>query len=122
MSLRACRCKRASACSCLRPDGSIQRTSCAGIDAASISTPQWFSEAYRVLINGELSAIRPLLHNGISQGTVAAEFDPVAPAAQAWATIAPLLGFSAVLVAALCLVTYFVVDRAHGRLRRSSQA
>ena len=96
----------------LRPDGSIQRTSCAGIDAASISTPQWFFEAYRVLINGELSAIRPLLHNGMPQGTVAAEFDPVATAAQAWATIAPLLGFSAVFVGALCLVTYFVVDRA----------
>src|SRR5690606_32800498 len=31
---------------------------------------------------------------------------------QAWSTVAPLLGLSAGLVAALCVVIYFVVDRA----------
>jgi signal transduction histidine kinase len=93
-------------------DGSIRRSSCAGIDAASISTPRWFFEAYRFSINGKLSATQPISHRGAPQGTVTAEYDPVATAGQAWATIAPLLGFSAVFVAILCLVTYFVVDRA----------
>lgn len=93
-------------------DGSLQRSSCSGIDAASISTPQWFFAAYRALIHGELSAARPLFHRDAPQGTIVAESDPVATAGEAWTTIAPLLGFSAVFVAALCLVTYFVVDRA----------
>jgi signal transduction histidine kinase len=93
-------------------DATLQRSSCAGIDAASISTPQWFFEAYRSFINGKLTAVRPLSYRGAHQGTVAAAYDPVATAGQAWSTIAPLLGLSAALVVALCLVTYLVVDRA----------
>jgi signal transduction histidine kinase len=93
-------------------DGSIQRSSCAGINAASISTPRWFLAAYRSLINDELSAVRPISFRGAPQGTVIGEYDPVATAGQAWATIAPLLGFAAGFVALLCAVTYFVIDRA----------
>ncbi len=93
-------------------DGALQRSSCAGVDASSISAPQWFLAAYRWLINGALSATRPLSYRKAPQGTVVVEQDAVATAGKAWATIAPLLGFSAIFVAVLCLVTYFVIDRA----------
>lgn len=33
-------------------DASWNRSSCAGFDAASTMTPQWFSEAYRLFISG----------------------------------------------------------------------
>jgi signal transduction histidine kinase len=93
-------------------DPSRDRSSCAGYDAGSAGTPQWFVEAYRLLINGNLTATNPLFYRGQYHGTVAAAFDPVATAGRAWETVAPLLGLSALLVAALCFVTYFVVDRA----------
>ena len=93
-------------------DGALQRSNCAGIDATSISAPQWFLAAYRSLLNGALSAIRPISYRGAPHGTVVAEQDAVATAGKAWATIAPLLGFSALFVAVLCLVAYFVIDRA----------
>jgi hypothetical protein len=93
-------------------DASLERSSCAGIDAASIGTPQWFFEAYRSFINDNLAAVRSISYRGVFQGTVVAKYDPVATASQAWSTIAPLLVLSAALVAALCLVTYLVVDRA----------
>ena len=93
-------------------DGALQRSSCAGVDASSIGAPQWFLAAYRSLINGALSATRPISYRGAPQGTVVVEQDAVATAGKAWATIAPLLGFSALFVAVLCLVTYFVIDRA----------
>lgn len=93
-------------------DGTIQRSSCAGIDAAASATPSWFAEAYRFLIGGGLSTARPIAYRGAPQGTIVVTHDPVAAAARAWATIAPLLGFSAAFVAALCLVTYAVIDRA----------
>jgi two-component system sensor histidine kinase UhpB len=93
-------------------DGSLRRSSCAGLDATSNSAPQWFLGAYRSLINGALSATRPTSYRGAPQGTVVAEQDAVATAGKAWATIAPLLGFSAIFVAILCLVAYFVIDRA----------
>jgi signal transduction histidine kinase len=67
---------------------------------------------YRSVINSHLTAARPISYRGAYQGTVVAAYDPVATASQAWATIAPLLGLSAALVATLCLVTYLVVDRA----------
>lgn len=88
------------------------RLSCAGSDAGSARTPQWFFEAYRRLINPHLTASRHLHYRGAEQGTVVATFDPVATAGHAWITLAPLLGLTAVFVVALCLVTYLVVDRA----------
>jgi two-component system, NarL family, sensor histidine kinase UhpB len=93
-------------------DGALKRSSCAGIDAASVSAPQWFIAAYRSLLNGGLAATRPISYRGEPQGTVVAAHDPVATAGQAWTTIAPLLGFAAVFVAILCVVTYLVIDRA----------
>jgi two-component system sensor histidine kinase UhpB len=93
-------------------DGALQRSSCAGVDASSIGAPQWFLAAYRWLINGALSATRPLSYRKAPLGTLVVEQDAVAMAGKAWATIAPLLGFSAIFVGLLCLVTYFVIDRA----------
>jgi signal transduction histidine kinase len=93
-------------------DGLLKRSSCVGIDSTSIRTPRWFFEAYRTLIGSSLTAIRPLSYRGTPQGTVVASFDPVATASEAWSIIAPLLGFSAVFVAVLCLVAYVIIDRA----------
>ncbi|WP_334150839.1 sensor histidine kinase [Hyphomicrobium sp.] len=93
-------------------DASRNRSSCAGHDGGSTETPQWFIDAYRLVINGKLTATQSLSYRGLDRGTVVAAFDPVATAGQAWKTVAPLLGLSALLVAALCFVTYLVVDRA----------
>ncbi|MCC7251734.1 sensor histidine kinase [Hyphomicrobium sp.] len=93
-------------------DASRNRSSCAGFDVGSTGTPQWFLKVYRLLINNNLTAATPLYYRGVYQGTIVAAYDPIATAGQAWATISPLLGLSAALVATLCLVTYLVVDRA----------
>jgi len=93
-------------------DAGRNRASCAGSDAGSARTPQWFFEAYRRFINPHLTSSRRLHYRGAEQGTIVATFDPVATAGQAWITLAPLLGLTAVFVVALCLVTYLVVDRA----------
>ncbi len=91
--------------------GQTLRSHCGGMDTAS-STPDWFFRAYRAFISGHLDAALPMIYRGVSSGTVVASLNPAATAAQAWSTIAPLLLLSAVLIATLCLVTYFVVDRA----------
>jgi two-component system sensor histidine kinase UhpB len=92
--------------------GTIQRSSCAGVDAASTSAPRWFYETYRSFMGGNLTAVRAVFFRGEFQGTVVAADDPVATAGQAWTTIAPMLSLSAAIVTVLCFVTYFVVDRA----------
>lgn len=93
-------------------DGSVRRSSCAGVDTISIHTPAWFFDAYKAFINDRLTRVRPVIYRGVERGRVIATYDPVATAGNAWSTIAPLLGFSAALVTLLCLVTYLVVDRA----------
>jgi signal transduction histidine kinase len=93
-------------------DGAPQPMNCAGISSSSPGTPEWFLWVYRTFINSQLSASRAVGFRGVSYGTVIAEYDAKATAALAWASIAPLLGFAAGLVAILCLVTYFVINRA----------
>jgi two-component system sensor histidine kinase UhpB len=93
-------------------DASRNRSSCAGFDTGSISTPHWFFALYRAFINDHLTAEKSLSYRGAYQGAIVAAYDPVATAGHAWLSIAPLLGLSAVLVATLCFVTYLVVDRA----------
>jgi len=93
-------------------DGASQRLNCAGVNSALEGAPPWFLWPYRIVVSSSLSATRPIAFRGVPYGTVVAEYDAAATAGQAWASIAPLLGFASGLVALLCLVTYFVIDRA----------
>jgi two-component system, NarL family, sensor histidine kinase UhpB len=93
-------------------DSAIWRSSCAGVDTASIRTPEWFLSAYKFFIEAEAYAEKPVSYRGFNEGTVIASFDPVATASAAWTTIAPLFGISALLMMTLCVVAYFVIDRA----------
>lgn len=91
-------------------DAKRLRVSCAGTEANP--PPRWFLAAHRAFVNRTLTATIPVTYRDENQGTVIASYHPTATASAAWATISPLLGFSAALVAALCVMVYFVVDRA----------
>lgn len=90
----------------------IKRSSCAGVNPAAIATPRWFFELYRRLIDSTATVTNEVSYRGKIEGVIRTSFDPVATAGAAWTTIAPLLGLSAALIATLCLVAYFVIDRA----------
>lgn len=90
----------------------VKRSSCAGVNTAAIDTPRWFFEVYRSLIDSTATVARDVSYRGTSEWRIRTSFDPVATAGVIWATIAPLLSFSTVLAGALCLITYFIIDRA----------
>lgn len=92
--------------------GATQRSSCAGVDSSAATAPHWFFAGYKALVNERLTVKQNVEYRGVRRGTIVASYDPIATSANAWATIAPLLGLSAALVTILCLVTYVVVDRA----------
>ena len=96
----------------LARDALVERSSCAGVDTVSQRAPQWFVDAYRLILDGRATAARPVAYRNSSRGTVVASFDPVATALQAWATISPLFVLSAFLMATLCVVAYIVIERA----------
>ena len=88
------------------------RSSCAGFDAGAAHAPSWFVAAFGQLVNDRLTVARPLVYRGAVHGTVVASYDPAATAARAWSSVAPLMGLSALLVAALCVMVYLVGGRA----------
>lgn len=90
----------------------LRRSSCAGLDTSALKAPQWFRWIYGSLTDGRQTATRPIFFHDVVHATVVVEYDLQATAEHAWASISPLLGFSAALVAVLCLVTYFVISRA----------
>lgn len=90
----------------------VKRSSCAGVNTAAIGTPHWFFKTYSSLIDSTATVERDVSYRGVSQGRVRTSFDPVATAGAVWSTVAPLLGLSAPLIGMLCLVAYFVIDRA----------
>jgi signal transduction histidine kinase len=92
-------------------DPARNRSSCSGLGTNAATAPIWFAEAHRRLVNSHLSVSRPLTYRGAEQGFISVSFDPAATSGHVWVTIAPLLGLSALLVGALCLVTYLVVER-----------
>ena len=93
-------------------DSARDRSSCAGFDGGTAQAPSWFVAGFGQLVNDRLTVERPLAYRGIVQGTVVASYDPAATAARAWGSVAPLMSLSALLVAALCVMVYLVVDRA----------
>jgi two-component system, NarL family, sensor histidine kinase UhpB len=96
----------------------FQHSSCSGVDTAAIKAPFWFIAAFRNLLDGTATVTRDVSYRGKLQGRLRTSFDPIATADEAWATIAPLTGLSAALLAALCFVAYFVID---GALRPTKQ-
>jgi signal transduction histidine kinase len=96
----------------LSPGSTVKRSSCVGINTAAVSTPHWFSEAYHALVGGTAAFGRDVTYRGITEGRIRTSFEPLATASAAWLTIAPLIGLSTALIGALCLVAYFVIDRA----------
>lgn len=93
-------------------DGTVLRARCAGADAATVATPKWFVSLYGALINPGLTATETIFHQGVPQGTIAAHSNPSAAATKVWETIAPLFALSSAILAALCVVTYLVIERA----------
>lgn len=96
----------------LRTDGSVWRSSCSGFEDVSNPTPRWFIDAHTYLIGGEARVALPVSYRGHAEGTVIAISNPDAIATETWRTIAPVFGFSALLTALLCVMTYYVIDRA----------
>lgn len=96
------------------PTGEVRHLNCAGLDRAAVSAPAWFVWLYRNLAGEGSSAavMREVIYRGAGHGSILARYEPVAGASRAWNVVAPLLGFATVLVTAIGLVAFVVMDRA----------
>ena len=99
---------RISRCVCRRAANELRRRRCRAAQSAGVVLRR-LSLAYQRSAYGRARYLVPRYRVWCSCCDIRSRSRPQG---EAWSTIAPLLGLSAALVAALCLMTYFVVDRA----------
>jgi len=94
------------------PDGSIGRSSCVGFNRDSGIPPAWFSAFGAWLLAGRVDAARPISYRGKSSGTLLVTTAPAAVLAAIWQDVSGLLGLTAMVVIAICVLQFVAIGRA----------
>ena len=90
--------------------GGKARSNCQGMDMHGQTSPNWFVEAYTIF-PGKSVVELPLRYKGEVKGTVVATMEAGAIAGRAWLELSRLLGIGAVMILAMCLLVYLVIER-----------
>jgi two-component system sensor histidine kinase UhpB len=96
----------------LEADGSIGHSSCMGVNAESAYSPKWFSSLFGWLVDGAADVTRPISYRGKPYGTLAVTTQKAVVLATIWKDVSGLLGFTALLIAAICLLQFIAIGRA----------
>ncbi len=96
----------------VRPDGGVGRSSCVGVDRHSGGPPAWFATLVAVLPATLADTARPVSNHGRNFGTLVVTTEPAVVVAAIWKDVFGLLGLTALLVVAICLMQYVAISRA----------
>lgn len=96
----------------LESGGVLGRSSCVGVGDGEGRPPGWLSSAGRWLLAGRAAVARPVSYGGKTYGTVVVTIEPAVVLAAIWKDVSGLLGLTALLVAAICLLQYVAIARA----------
>ncbi len=95
----------------LAADGSVGRSSCIGFNADT-GVPGWFTALGTSLLAGRTEIARPISYRDKSYGTLVVTTETGAILAAIWKDVSRLLGLTALLVGAICLLQYIAIGRA----------
>jgi signal transduction histidine kinase len=95
----------------LATDGSVGRSSCIGFNADT-GVPGWFTALGTSLLAGRTEIARPISYRDKAYGTLVVTTETAAILAAIWKDVSKLLGLTALLVAAICLLQYIAIGRA----------
>ena len=87
-------------------------SSCMGSSTGGNEAPAWFVALFRPGLTFDTNFERPITYRNTMHGKVVVSSDPAAVTLRAWTDICRMLGLSALTIAALCVLVYFVIDRA----------
>jgi signal transduction histidine kinase len=96
----------------VRPDGSIGRSSCVGVDRASSRPPAWLASLGTWTLGSHADVTRPIAYHGKAYGTLVVTTETAVVLAAMWHGISGLLGLAALVVGAICLLQYVAISRA----------
>ncbi|MFZ1431099.1 MAG: histidine kinase [Geminicoccaceae bacterium] len=95
----------------VRPDGSIGRSSCVGVDHAG-RLPAWVAALGMSLLGARAEFVRPVAYHGQDHGAVVVTTETAVVLAAIWRDVAGLLGLTALVVVAICVLQFVAIGRA----------
>ena len=95
----------------VRPDGSIGRSSCVGVDQED-QLPAWVSALGTWMLGGHADIARLISYHGKDYGALVVTTDTAVVMAAIWRDVSGLLGLTALVVAAICVLQFIAIGRA----------
>lgn len=93
-------------------DGSIARSSCIGFNRDVGRPPAWFAAFGDWIPAAQADVVRPIVYRDKSYGSVVVTTERGAILAAMWKDVSGLLGLTALVIAALCILQYGAISRA----------
>ena len=96
----------------LKPDGSVGRSSCVGVNRSDVVPPAWFLSLGARLLATHADVTREVAYRGKIYGTLLVTTEPETVLASLWKDISGMLGLTALLIAAICALQYVAIGQA----------
>ena len=96
----------------VKEDGHVGRSSCIGFDSNSGGAPAWFSSLGGWLVDPPSDVTRPISYRSKPHGTLVVTTEKAAVLAAMWKVISGLLGLTALVIGAICLLQFVAISRA----------
>jgi two-component system, NarL family, sensor histidine kinase UhpB len=93
-------------------DGRLRRSDCMGTDLGADSPPAWFLSLSRWMLGTHSAITRPMSYRGKTYGTLVVTTDTDVALASIWRDVSRLLGLTALVIGAICLLQYVAISRA----------
>jgi signal transduction histidine kinase len=96
----------------IKVDGELGRSSCVGTNRTGDVPPAWLSSLSSWMLGTHAAITRPMSYHGKIYGTLVVATDTDAILTAIWKNVSGLLGLTALVVAAICLLQYVAISRA----------
>lgn len=96
----------------VKADGNIASSSCIGFNRDIGRPPAWFAALCDWIAAAQADVSRPVLHHDKSYGAVVVTTERAAVLATIWKEVSGLLGLTALVIGAICVLQYGAISRA----------
>jgi two-component system, NarL family, sensor histidine kinase UhpB len=96
----------------LKPDGSVGRSSCVGVNRSDVVPPAWFLSLGADVLATHADATREVSYRGKTYGRLLVTTETKAVLDSLWKDVSGMLGLTALLIAAICALQYVAIGKA----------
>jgi two-component system, NarL family, sensor histidine kinase UhpB len=95
----------------VKSDGSVESASCIGFNRDIGKPPAWFAALWDWFPAAQADVDRPVSYHGKSYGAVVVTTERAAILAAVWKDVSGLLGLTALVIGAICILQYGAISR-----------